>query len=233
MMKKNNFLYCDNCALRSQSIFKDLTEEEYSSLFYDKSCASYKKNDIVYEEGNRINGFYCINKGIVKIYKTGKHGKEQIIRFACVGDIFGFRSILSREKACTTVKMVEDSTICMVKADKLHQLLKDNHNFLESVLKVLSKELDEANNRIKNIAQRTVKERMAETLISIHEKFGIDDENYLNLKIKREELAEIVGTATESAIRTISQFKKEGIIKPMGRKIKIIKIDKLRELIEY
>ena len=91
----NNSSYipdCNDCSLMYHSVFKYLNKEELDRVNYEKECYSYKRGKILYNEGDRINGFYCINKGIIKIYKTGIDGKGQIIRFAKRGEIIAYRS---------------------------------------------------------------------------------------------------------------------------------------------
>ena len=97
-------------------IFLHLSQEEMELINYEKECNYFKRGEILYHEGRRMTGFYCVNKGIVKIYKTGIDGKEQIIAFAQKGDILGYRSILSNENACTTSKVIEDAVLCFIPA---------------------------------------------------------------------------------------------------------------------
>jgi len=199
-----------------------LTQDELDQLNYEKSSLFYKRGEIIYHEGSRINGFYCIHSGIIKVYKTGIDGKEQIIRFAKQGEIIGYRSILSNELACTTAKIIEDSILCYISSDILFSLVKNNGNFSMEIMKLTCKELGEANAYITDIAQKTVRERLAEVLIHLKDSFGLDDDQVLQISLTREELANIVGTATESVIRLLSEFKNDGLIELNGRKIKII-----------
>jgi len=199
-----------------------LTQDELDQLNYEKSSLFYKRGEIIYHEGGRINGFYCIHSGIIKVYKTGIDGKEQIIRFAKRGEIIGYRSILSNELACTTAKIIEDSILCYISSDILFSLVKNNGNFSMEIMKLTCKELGEANAYITDIAQKTVRERLAEVLIHLKDNFGLDDDRVLQISLTREELANIVGTATESVIRLLSEFKNDGLIELNGRKIKII-----------
>ena len=78
-------------------LFKKLTDQEFAQVNYDKTCSLYKKGSIIYREGSRLTGFYCVTKGIVKLFKTGVDGKEQILRFAKKGEIIAYRSLLSQE----------------------------------------------------------------------------------------------------------------------------------------
>lgn len=199
-----------------------MTQDELDHLNYKKNSVFYKRGEIIYHEGSRINGFYCMHSGIIKVYKTGIDGKEQIIRFAKRGDIIGYRSILSNELACTTAKIIEDSTLCYISSDILFSLVKNNGNFSMEIMKLTCKELGEANAYITDIAQKTVRERLAEVLIHLKDNFGLDDDQVLQISLTREELANIVGTATESVIRLLSEFKNDGLIELNGRKIKIL-----------
>ncbi len=229
MNKNFEELVCKNCNLEFKSIFRKLTLPQLEFLDANKTCSSYKKGSVVYEEGSRIAGIYCISGGVVKLYKTGTEGKEQILRFAKPGDIIGYRSVISGEQACTSVKALEDAVLCFINTNTLYALLKENADFAIDLLQFACKELGIANDYITNIAQKSVKERLAEILILLKTEFGVDNNELINLALTREELANIVGTATESVIRILSDFKSEKIIELYGRRIKIIDENKLRK----
>jgi len=213
---------CDRCSLESGSLFKHLTSEELQILNYEKDFRQYKRGDILYQEGNRISGFFCVNSGVIKVFKTGFDGKEQIIRFAKKGDIIAYRSVLSNELACTSAKVIEDCQVCFIPSEILIQFIKSNPLYSLELLKLACHELGEANSFITDIAQKTVRERLAEILLLLVNDFGIDDEQFLKVSLTREELANIVGTATESVIRLLSEFKSDKLVELNGRKIKIL-----------
>ena len=212
---------CFKCAFDTGSLFRFLTPEEIDKLNYEKDFRHYKRGDILYQEGNRISGFYCINEGIIKVFKTGFDGKEQIIRFAKPGDIIAYRSVLSNELACTSAKVIEDCQVCFIPSEILISFIKTNSSYALELLKLACHELGEANSFITDIAQKTVRERLAEILLLLVNDFGLDEENYLNISLTREELANIVGTATESVIR-LSEFKTDKLVELSGRKIKLL-----------
>lgn len=230
MKNLQNFPVCEECIAKGHPVFKDLTQEELNTLNFDKGCSSYKRGNIIYHEGNRINGYYCVNSGIVKMYKTGIDGKEQIIRFAKEGDIIGYRSVLSKELACTTAKVIEDAVLCFIPADSLFTLIKTNSAFAMNLMQLTCKELGEANNFITDIAQKTVRERLAEILLLLKDRFDLDEEQVLKISLTREELANLVGTATESVIRLLSEFKSDELIELQGRKIKILNLPGLHKV---
>ncbi|MBN2348337.1 MAG: Crp/Fnr family transcriptional regulator [Bacteroidales bacterium] len=222
MKYTQSFPAFNNCFQDTKSVFRHLSNEELELIPQEQAPDFYKRGEIIYSEGSRINGFYYVMKGIIKIYKTGFDGKEQIIRFAQAGDIMGFRSTISNELACTTSRAIEDSYICFVPGDIVKQFVKINGNFAMELLQIACKELGEANDYITDIAQKTVRERLAEVLIHLKMEFGLDNENFLQISLTREELANIVGTATESVIRLLSEFKQDKHIEIHGRRIKIL-----------
>ena len=214
--------FCDKCALETGAIFKHLSRDEVDMINFEKEFRQFKRGDVLYNEGSRISGFYCIHSGIIKVFKTGLDGKEQIIRFAKPGDIIAYRSVLSNEVACTSAKVIEDSQVCFIPAEILISLVKSNSTYAHELLKLACHELGEANSFITDIAQKTVRERLAEILLLLVHDFGLDDQNYLQISLTREELANIVGTATESVIRLLSEFKTDRLVELAGRKIKIL-----------
>jgi CRP/FNR family transcriptional regulator, polysaccharide utilization system transcription regulator len=213
---------CNKCSLESGSIFKYLTPEEVETINFQKDFRQYNRGDILYQEGNRISGFFCINSGIIKVFKTGSDGKEQIIRFAKKGDIIAYRSVLSNEPACTSAKVIEDCQVCFIPSEILISFIKSNPSYALELIKLACHELGEANSFITDIAQKTVRERLAEILLFLVNEFGLDDKQFLNISLTREELANIVGTATESVIRLLSEFKSDKLVELNGRKIRIL-----------
>ncbi|MFO7616538.1 MAG: Crp/Fnr family transcriptional regulator [Bacteroidales bacterium] len=224
---------CEDCLVNGHSLFRELTPEEMETVNNGKGCSLYKRGNIIYHEGNRINGFYCVNSGIVKIYKTGIDGKEQIIRFAQKGDIIGFRSVLSKELACTTAKVIEDAVLCFIPSENLFSLVKENAAFSMHLMQLTCRELGDANNFITDIAQKTVRERLAEILLLLMDTFSLDDKKVLQISLTREELANMVGTATESVIRLLSEFKNDRLIDLHGRKISLLDIPGLKKIANF
>ena len=213
---------CEACTIRTHPLFRHLDPQELQEISLSKITESYKRGSIIYQEGMRMKGFYCVQKGIIKIYKTGSDGKEQIVRFAKPGDVIGYRSVVSNEPACTTTEVLEESILCHIPAEILLKLIQNNGLFAVELMKLTCKELGEANSYITDIAQKTVKERLAEILLHLDEEFGEDASGVLKVSLTREELSNIVGTATESIIRLLSEFKSRGYLELNGRKIKIL-----------
>ncbi len=221
---------CTSCKNSTSSVFKNLTPENREQLDSEKITKEYKKGTILYKEGTKINGIYCVNEGVIKIYKTGNDGKEQIVAFAKPGEICAFRSVLSNEPACSTAEVIQDSVICYIPSTTLFSFIKTNPTFSLSLLQLTCKELNYANEFIKDIAQKTVRVRLAEVLLKLENNFGSDSEGFLKIILTREELSNIVGTATESVIRLLSDFKTEKLILISGKKIKILNRSLLQKI---
>jgi CRP-like cAMP-binding protein len=220
----------ENSIREINSVFKHLTPEETEKVESERIVNSYKRGTLIYKEGNRATGIYCIHNGVIKIYKTGFDGKEQIIRFAKPSDLIAFRSVLSSEPACTSAKVLEDTTVSFISSDTILYLVRNNGNFALDLLQLTCRELEEANSYLTDVAQKTVRERLAEVLLQLKANFGTDKIGYLQISLTREELANIVGTATESIIRLLSEFKDDRLIELNGRKISLLNIPSLTKI---
>ncbi len=210
--------------------FKGLAPDTLNDLFSDDVVHFFQRGSLIYAEGDFARGCYFVFSGILKIFKTGTEGKGQIIRFSKSGDLIGFRSVLSQERLCTSAKVIDDAVVCFISANNLTKLIRENADFALQVMKITCAELGEANNYITDIAQKTVRERLAEVLLHLESTFGLDRENFLQINLTRAELANMVGTATESVIRMLSEFKADKYIELHGRRIKLLQIDKLQKL---
>lgn len=212
---------CHTCPSRGESLFCDLHNEDLTNVDEAKSCGQYKKGQHVFAEGTRPQGLYCVHKGKVKVYKTGDDGKEQIVRLEKEGSILGYRAILSGENYSLSAEALEEAVICFIPRSTFISVLDHNSSLSFQMMRLLSLDLKQAEKRITALAQKPVRERLAESLLFIKETYGFEaDGATLNVVLTREELANIVGTATETLIRLLSDFKKEGLIELEGKKIK-------------
>lgn len=230
-MKQNpNLPNCNQLAEKFGETFHHLSVEDMNLLFWDEDVHFFKRGSVIYAEGDSAKGCYFLYSGVLKVFKTGVEGKEQIIRVSKPGDLIGFRSVLSQERACTSTKVIEDAIVCFIPGNVLTKLIQENSNFALELMQITCRELGEANNYITDIAQKTVRERLAEILIQLESAFGLNEDGTLKIALTREELANMVGTATESVIRLLSEFKADQLIELNGRKIKIINNKGLRKV---
>lgn len=218
------------CYQKLKHTFTNLSENELKDLLHPEAIKIYKKGELVYAEGTRIKGCYFVYSGIIKIYQTGHEGKEQIIKFDREGDIFGFRSVIRHEPACTSVETHTEAILCHIPDKILLNLIKNNSGFAYDMMQIACKELGDSNRYIRDIAQKSVKARLAEILLLLVADFGMDDDGTLKLNLTREDLSNFVGTATETVIRLLSDFKNDGLVESKGRKIKLLNIEKLKSI---
>ena len=146
------------------------------------------------------------------------------------GDILGERSLINDEAANLKATAINDMEVCFIPRDEIINDLSKNPEFSMNVLKDLASSLKIADNFIVDMAQQTVKHRLAEMLLNLNKKFGTNRDNVLDIHLSREDIANIIGTATESAIRLLSEFKKEELILLKGKNITLIDIPKLNKI---
>lgn len=195
-----------------------------------KKINHYKKKETIYLEGNYPNGLYYINKGKVKIFKTHEYGKELITDLLKEGDFFAYTSLLEEKPYGESAETLEDSEITFIPKDEFHNMIFGNVSVTRSFLKILTKGVVDKQERLVDLAYSSVRKRTAEALLLLQEKYQNKDEGQFSMAIARDDLANIVGTATESLIRTLSDFKEENLIEIKSGKIKIINENKLRSL---
>lgn len=214
LIHSHKHVSCDKCKSRKDSMFGHFNCEETSDLNTVKTCAFYKKKQPLFLSGSIPRGVYCLNEGKVKIFSIGEQGKEQIVRIAKEGDIIGFRSMLSGDPYQVSAETLEDCNICFIAKEDFLNMIDSNQLLRNNVIQGLSKELNARTKLLTNMAQKTVRERLAFSLIYLDKLY---DEEAINLS--REDLANFIGTATETLIRLLKEFKDEGMIEIHTRKL--------------
>ncbi|MCO6494266.1 MAG: Crp/Fnr family transcriptional regulator [Bacteroidetes bacterium] len=228
MEDKLNSKNCAICGHRSHSIFCNSSGENINEINDGKVTSEYKKGQFLFYEGAHPHGLFCISNGKVKLSQMGDEGKETIVRLAKSGDVIGYKALLGGNRYTASAIALEDSIICFIPKETFFNVLKKDPDLSFSLLSLLSSELHNAENKIVQLAQKPVRERLAEALLFLRETYGLEEDgSTLDVQLTREEIANIVGTATESTIRLLSEFKKDGIIDMVGKKIKVIDKDKL------
>ena len=221
---------CESCIIKQFNSLKNLSQEELVRISACKTSKIVKKGEVIFEEGEMLNGVYCVRDGICKLSKLSANGKDQIIKLVVKGELLGQRSLISDESSNLQATALNDMELCFIPKSEIIDDLRKNVSFSFDVLKHMSHDLKEADDIIVNMAQKSVRQRLAEALISINLSFGTNPDGTLSVLLSREDYASIVGTATESAIRVLSQFKKEGLISTIGKQIKIEDIEGLRRI---
>jgi CRP-like cAMP-binding protein len=224
MLKNNCNVPCEICPSRNQSPFSSLSESDLGNISADKNCVFYKKGQHLFFEGTRPLGIFCIHSGAVKVYKTAANGKEHIIRLAKKGEFLGHNSLFGEEFHTVSASIIGDASICFIPKERLFQLLSKNPDFFKKILQLVCKEVGLLEQQLAVISQKSVRERLAYTLLFLKDSYAGSSANNTRIEIAltREDLANYIGTATETVIRLLSDFKSSGYIEFEGKKIRIL-----------
>ncbi len=202
-MSKHENSRCENCIIRQMNSFKALKKEELKQMSDSKETKVIKKGVAIFREGERLNGVFCVRNGISKLSKMSDNGRDQIVKIATKGEVLGQRSVIASEATNLSATALEDMEVCFIPKTHIEESL-----------------------------QKSVKQRLAEVLLYLDEHFGQDEDGFLYLQLSRADIADVVGTATELLIRTLTKLKKEEIVHTSGKRIKLIDKKALYNIVE-
>lgn len=217
MERSHKFITCEQCIARKDSLFKTFSGKDLEILNSKKVCSFYRKNQPLFVEESIPRGVFCINEGKIKVFTRGSEGKEQIIRIAKKGDVLGFKAMFSGDPYAVSASTLEESNVCLIGKNDFIKFVDTNVSLRDGIMKELSTELAKRALFIKDLAQKSVRERLAAILLILDDVY---DHDFINMT--REDLSNFIGTATESLIRTLRDFKEEQLINTQARKIKIL-----------
>ena len=213
---------CENCASRSKGVFCELNSSELKDVSEHKVTNVYKKGQTLFVQGNHPFGLYCISSGNIKVTKVGADGKESIVRIATAGDVLGHRSLFTDQFYTATATALEDTKVCFLDKKFIMKVIQEKPSVSMNVIEKLSTDMGAAENKLSSLHKKNVRERLAELFLLLKESHGVtqdDGRTLINLKLTREEMATMIGTANETLIRFISEFKEAGLIEQEGKKI--------------
>ena len=227
-------LDCGKCFVRSSTCFSDLMPDDIGELVEKKISTVYKKGQTIFYEGMMPTGIYCLHSGKIKISKRGNDGKEQIVRFVLEGGLLGIRSLMGGRKYSASATTLEESVVCYIDQKTFFKLTTKYPHISQCVMTLICALLEEAEAKMTSLAQKPVRERLAEGLLILDELFNGEggckaDEEKHALSLSREDLANLVGTATETVIRLLSDFKDEKFIEIEGRKVILLDKEGLKK----
>lgn len=204
--------------------------DELKKLSLDRRIKSYKKKETIYSEGSDPIYLYFLSKGKVKLLRSHEYGKELITTLYNEGDFFGYTSLLEGGAYNENAEALEDCEVCLIPKEDFLSLMYSNVGVMRTFVKMLSDNIQEKEQQLVNLAYSTVRKRVANALIKLQERFDKNDDKAFSISISREDLANMVGTATESLIRTLSDFKSDNLIGIKGSNITIVDAEKLKKL---
>ena len=222
---------CENCEGHHKGIFCGLGTDSLENISSNKVMNLYKKGQTLFFQDNPAFGLYCISKGKVKISKITNEGKEVILRIVGPGDILGHQSLFTDENYTSTATVVEDAEICFISKNCAHDTIEKEPIVAKNMIRKLNEEMKLAESKMIALSRKNVRERLAELLLEFKKVYGVEEQGKVRLDImlSREEIASLVGTANETIIRFISEFKDEKIIQQEGKVIYIVDLEKLRK----
>lgn len=192
---------------------KFLTEERALEEFVEgRHLNHYKKKQIIFSEGNHPVRVYYIKKGRVKMYKTNPDGKELIVKIISNGEFFGYTSILENTVYREDAQALEDSDIAAIPRQEFEDLLHLHPEIARRFTRLLAHDLTEKEEQLIGLAYNSLRRKVADALLHLQKQFAATDDHPAGIKLSRENLAAIAGTATESLIRTLTDFKEEKLI---------------------
>lgn len=200
------------------------------SLHENRKSRLYKKRNDIYREGEYPNYLYFVESGKIKTIKANEDGKELITAIYSAGEFFGYEALLENKNHPDSAEAMEDSYIISIPRDEFFELIYSNREVARKFIALLSNKVTDKEQRLVNLAYNSVRQRTAEALIEVYEKFNPDHEGDFALSVSREDLSNMVGTATESVIRVISDFKEEGLVESKNGKIVIKDFEKLLQV---
>lgn len=223
MKRKNSQLETIQNSEIEEILFGGIDLSRIEEIHKNSTQKRLKKNQIIFLEGTRPLGVYSITSGRIKIYKTGVEGKDQIIQILKSGDLMGYRAMLSEEQYPVSAETLEDTALCFIPKKDFIGAMSSNADLTKEVIKSLSKDLTNMADSITVLAQKPVRERLAGALMVLIDTYDIDESKGVSngINLTREDLANMVGTATETLIRLLHDFKDEQLIETQGRKILI------------
>ncbi|MFB6318036.1 Crp/Fnr family transcriptional regulator [Saccharicrinis sp. FJH54] len=229
-MAERSILHEASISLVKQ-LWELLNEEQKVFVSENYQVHHFKKNQIIYKEGELPDYLLCLVKGKVKIFKEGVGGRGQIVRMVKAPGIFGKRALFADEEYTTSSICIEESVIITIHKDILMEVLHHNVELSLFFLKSLAKELGFSNNLTVSLTQKHIRGRLAEALLFLKETYGLESDGVtLNIYLSREDLANLSNMTTSNAIRTLSNFATEKVISVDGRKVKILNDEALKRI---
>lgn len=216
-----------------KNVWEVLSEDERALFVSSLRVERYKKNELIYREGDLPERLLCLHSGKVKIFRDGVGGRFLINRVLRPVQYFGYRASMANEPYVTAAAAFEESTIISVPMNVVYEVLKTNSKLGMFFIRELATDLGVADKRIVSITQKHVRGRLAEALLSLLDIYGVDsDGQTLDLHISREDLANLSNMTTSNAIRTLSIFADEGLLEVRGRYIKFLDVKALQRISE-
>jgi len=217
------------CDLATCSMCKSCKSEWLKAIDVNRKLIHYNKGESIFHEGETVNGMYFIFSGLVKVHKKWSDNKELILRFAKEGAIVGHRGLGGDTIYPVSATALAPSDICFVDLDFFMATLKVNPDYLFDLMMFFATELKESEKRMRNIAHMNTKGRIGQSLLTLQDKFGTDEDGFINIEISRQDLASYTGTTYETLFKIMNELAEENVIHIDSKRTKLLDKPKLLE----
>jgi len=215
-----------SCDLKSCSFCKLCLKEWLPAIDLNRQTLHVNKGEAFIHEGEKVTGVYFIYEGAVKVHKKWGE-KELIVRFAKKGDIVGHRGLGNDTYYPVSATAMEPAIVCFIDMDFFLSSLKVNHDFLFQLMMFFAEELKVSEKKMRNLAHMPVKGRVAQALITLQEKFGLNLDGFIDLILTKQDLASYTGATYETVFRVLNELVDEKLVKLSGKNIRILDNEKL------
>ncbi len=219
------------CNLSDCFLCQNCIPEWRAVIGLHKKTILFKKGTHIIKAGEKVKGIYFIYTGAVKVYTAWTGQKELILRFSRKGDILGHRGLGRVDTYPISAKTMEDTKVCFISNEFLESTLKTNPSFTYKLMHFYAAELQKAEKRMRDLAHMEVKGRIADALLELSRQFGADSDHYINITIKRQDIASYAGTTYETVFKFFTELIKSKIITTTGKRIRINNPGRLRQFI--
>lgn len=209
--------------LDNDPLWAALSAEERQTVQKESTIVRYVKNEQIYREEDIPEAVMMLVSGKVRIYKEGIGQRPQIIRMLKPNELFAYRAVIAGDGFNTSASAFEDCVVYRLPKDTFLRIIRNNSEFCFRMMVIMAKNLAFSELQTVNLTQKHIRGRLAESLLTLKNKYGVDDDGVtISMYMSREDLANLSNMTTSNAIRTLSQFASEGIVGIDGRKIKIL-----------
>jgi len=233
-MGNNSTCLLCQCQIKENTIFFDLSEEQLDCFKDVVKNSAYRKKETIYLEGEPCTGFYVIRTGRVKLIRSSRDGKEQILKILQAGELFGMEVFHEGKHHSNTAIAMDDGDLCFVSRVDFFRILSKEPSIARKVIVALSRELNQAYEKIGSMGLMNAREKMANLLCTLASEYGVAENGTvrLQLTLSRMEIAELLGITQETSIRLLKGFKDEGLIDIRRKEILINSLEQLKEVSE-
>lgn len=211
-----------------QGFMATATGQVFEQITKNHRVKQYALREYVFREGDAPIFLYFLNKGKVKTYKMNEDGKEYITGLYNSGDFFGYTALLEHDNYTDSAQVIDDAEVLLIPKDDFYHLMSSNPEVISSFIKLLADNILQKEEQLIELAYSSVRKRVANALVHVYEKYNAEHRDDFTISLGREDIASIVGTATETVIRALSEFKEDGYISSKGRDIKVLDIKALK-----